>query len=132
MNMISSCSIACTAALIYKYKKSLQGAVIGLVNGAILTSVAMVLWNYLITPIYLGIPRAVVTPLLMTFFLPFNLIKGGINAAITMALYKPVSQVLRVIMRVEREGSAAKNSAAVVAVSIAVILLCAGAVYFIF
>ena len=55
----------------------------------------MLLWNYLITPIYMGYPREAVVKLLVPAFLPFNLIKGGLNAAMTMILYKPVITALR-------------------------------------
>lgn len=41
------------------------------------------------------IPREAIVELLLPAFLPFNLIKGGLNAAITMLLYKPVVTVLR-------------------------------------
>ena len=53
------------------------------------------LWNYLIAPIYMGIPREAMAELLLPAFLPFNLIKGGLNAAITMLLYKPFVTALR-------------------------------------
>ena len=55
----------------------------------------MMLWNYLIAPIYMGYPREAIVELLLPAFLPFNLIKGGLNAAITMLLYKPVVVALR-------------------------------------
>ena len=55
----------------------------------------MMLWNYLIAPIYMGHPREEIAKLLLTAFLPFNLIKGGLNAGLTMLLYKPVVTVLR-------------------------------------
>ena len=50
----------------------------------------MMLWNYLVAPLYMGMPREDIAALLLPAFLPFNLIKGGLNAAITMLLYKPV------------------------------------------
>jgi len=55
----------------------------------------MLLWNYLITPIYQGVPRDVVAAMLPTVFLPFNLAKGGMNMAATLLLYKPVVTALR-------------------------------------
>ena len=55
----------------------------------------MMFWNYLIAPIYMGYTREAIVELLLPAFLPFNLIKGGLNAAITMLLYKPVVTVLR-------------------------------------
>ena len=44
----------------------------------------------LITPFYMGYPREAVVELLLPAFLPINLIKGGLNAGITMLLYKPI------------------------------------------
>lgn len=95
MNIISTCSFACTAAFIYKKKRTLSGAVIGLFTGTLLMIVVMLLWNYLIAPIYMGFPREAVAELLIPAFLPFNLIKGGLNAAFTFMLYKPVTTALR-------------------------------------
>ena len=95
MNIISSCSFACTAAFIYKRKHKLTGAMLGLFCGWSCQVVVMMLWNYLLTPIYMGYPREAVVELLIPAFLPFNLIKGGLNTAITMLLYKPVVTALR-------------------------------------
>lgn len=95
MNIISSCSFACTAAFFYKRKRRLSGAILGLFCGIGCQVAVMMLWNYLITPIYMGYPRQAVVELLLPVFLPFNLIKGGLNAAITMILYKPVVTALR-------------------------------------
>lgn len=95
MNIISTCSFACTAAAIYKHKKTLSGAVIGLVIGCVVQTGVMLLWNYLITPIYMGAPREAVAQMLIPAFLPFNLLKGGLNAAFTFLLYKPVTTALR-------------------------------------
>ena len=95
MNVISSCSFACTAAIIYNKKRKISGAIVGLFCGWGCMVLVMLLWNYLITPIYMGYSRAAVVELLIPAFLPFNLIKGGLNAAITMILYKPIVTALR-------------------------------------
>ena len=95
MNIISSGLFVCTASLVYRLRRTLGGAVLGLACGMVLMTGGMLLWNYLVTPLYMGIPRQAVTELLLPVFLPFNLLKGGINAALTMLLYKPVTQALR-------------------------------------
>lgn len=95
MNVISSCAFACTASAIYKYRRTLGGAVAGLVSGTLFTTVVMLLWNYFITPIYMGIPRQAVAAMLLPAFLPFNLLKGGINASLMLLIYKPVATALR-------------------------------------
>ena len=95
MNIISSCLFVCTASLIYHRKRTLSGAVIGLICGALLTTIGMVLWNYLITPLYMSVSRADVVSMLLPVFAPFNLLKGAINATLAMLLYKPLSSALR-------------------------------------
>ncbi|MBE6624621.1 MAG: ECF transporter S component [Ruminococcaceae bacterium] len=95
MNIISSCAFALPASVIYHKKRTFSGAVIGLCTGVVSMAVTMVLWNYLITPLYMGIDRSVVAGMLATVFLPFNLIKGALNASLAMLLYKPVVKAMR-------------------------------------
>ncbi|MCP1101464.1 riboflavin transporter FmnP [Aequitasia blattaphilus] len=95
MNVIATCGFSCVAAAIYKKKRTISGAVIGLVAGSICMTILMLLWNYLITPLYLGYPRDAVAAMLLPVFLPFNLLKAGINGAITLLLYKPIVTGLR-------------------------------------
>lgn len=95
MNIVQTLSFACTAAVIYKKKHTLSGTVIGLVSGWIISVFVMLLWNYLVTPLYMGYSREVVAEMLLPVFLPFNLLKGGLNASITFLLYKPVITALR-------------------------------------
>ena len=95
MNVVSSCSFVCIAAAIYQKNRTLKGAVIGLAAGIVSMTAVMILWNYLITPIYQGVPRSVIAGMLVPVFLPFNFVKGTLNAALTMLLYKPVVETLR-------------------------------------
>lgn len=95
MNIVSTCSFACTACVIYKKKRTLSGAVTGLVMGSLMMVLVMLLWNYLIAPIYMGYPREAVVKLLIPAFLPFNLLKAGLNAGFTFLLYKPIITALR-------------------------------------
>lgn len=104
MNIISSCAFAGTAGLIYKKKHTLTGAVIGLCTGWLFTAGIMMLCNYIITPIYTGLPRETVAGMLLPVFLPFNLIKYGINTAVTLILYKPIVTALRKAHLLPEEG----------------------------
>lgn len=80
MNILASCAFACVAAAIYKRKRTLHGAIAGLAAGVLSMVIVMLAWNYLITPIYMGYPREAVVELLLPAILPFNLLKGGLNA----------------------------------------------------
>lgn len=95
MNLISTCCFACTAALIYKKQRSLKGAVLGLLVGSVAMIGAMLLWNWLITPLYMGAPRETVKAMLLPVFLPFNALKAGLNTALILGLYKPLTTALR-------------------------------------
>ena len=123
MNVLSTCAFVCTAAFIYQRNKTIKNAVIGLVVGVLLMTALMLLWNYLITPIYMGQPREFVATLLIPAFLPFNLIKGGINATLTVLLYKPIVNALRRAKLVEPSGGKGGKSKIGVAIVAAVLLV---------
>ena len=95
MNLLSTCSFACVAAVIYKKKHNLHGAVLGLLCGSVVMVGVMLLWNWLITPLYMGGTREAVEAMLLPVFLPFNALKAGLNSAFVLALYKPLTGALR-------------------------------------
>ncbi len=125
MNIISSCSFAFTASLIYKKKKTLSGAAIGLLAGCIVMTGVMLVWNYCITPLYMGYPREAVAELLLPAFLPFNLLKSGLNAAFTFLLYKPVVGALRKTHLIpESSKEKTKANIPMIIISAVIILTC--------
>lgn len=96
MNLLSTCTFACTAAWVYKRKHTAKGALWGLLIGSVAMVATMLLWNYLITPLYMtGTSRSDVAGMLIPVFLPFNLLKAGLNSAFILALYKPLVTALR-------------------------------------
>ncbi len=95
MNVLATCSFCCTAAFVYKKQHTKKGAVLGLLLGVAALTIVMLLWNYLITPLYMRVERDVVKDMLVPIILPFNLVKGGLNMALILVLYKPVVTALR-------------------------------------
>jgi len=95
MNVLSTCAFALPASVMYHRNRRLRGAALGLTLGVALMTAVMLAWNYIITPLYMNVPRSVVTGMLIPTFLPFNLVKGGLNAGITMLVYKPLAGALR-------------------------------------
>lgn len=112
MNLISTCAFSCTAAFIYKRKHTLGGAVSGLAVGGVFMVILMLLWNWLITPLYMGVERSVVEGMLLPAFLPFNTLKAGLNSALVLLLYKPLVTGLRKTGLVETGSSQSGNSKA--------------------
>ena len=110
MNLLSTCSFACMAAYIYKRQHTLKGAVIGLSLGSVGMVIIMLLWNWLITPLYMGVSRNVVEGILLSAILPFNLLKAGLNTALTLVLYKPLVTALRRAGLAEQRKETANTS----------------------
>ena len=95
MNLISTCAFSCTAAIIYKKRHTMAGAIWGLGLGSVTMISVMLLWNWLITPLYMGVSREAVAGMLLPVFLPFNLLKACLNSAFFLMLYKPLVGALR-------------------------------------
>ncbi len=110
MNILSSCAFAGTAAFVYTRRHTLRGAICGLLAGTVLMTLFMLLWNYIITPMYMGMPREAIVKMLPTVFLPFNAFKGGLNAALTLLLYKPLMRALRLAHLVPEDDAARKGT----------------------
>ncbi len=95
MNVLSSALFVCPAAFLYQRKRNLKSAVLGLLCGALLMTGGMLLWNWLVTPWYMEMPRQAIVELLLPAFLPFNLFKAALNGVLTVLLYKTVVTTLR-------------------------------------
>ena len=124
MNLLSSCAFACTAAWVYRKKRTISGAVLGLSVGVVIMTVLMLLWNYLITPIYMIMPRESLAEMLIPVFLPFNLLKGGLNMAITLLLYRPLVTALRKTGLVEQGTGQKKMKPGILLVGLLLLATC--------
>lgn len=94
MNVMSTCAFACVASSIYRKRKTAKSALLGLACGCVSMAIVMLIWNYWMAPLYLGASQEAVSQLLLPAFLPFNLIKGSINALLTFILYRPTFAAL--------------------------------------
>lgn len=123
MNFVGSAAFAGTASLVYKYRKSLYGAFFGLLCGIAVMTGVMIFMNILITPLYMKTSRETVYALIPSLLLPFNLIKGFLNSALTCLLYKPLSEALKGIGMLPKTDSFRfdKRSALVLAISVIVV-----------
>ena len=113
-NFIMGCSFFLPAAIIYKFRKSMLNAIIGMIVGIVsLTVVSSLLNYYLMLPLYanvFGMPMETLIGMgtkinpsitdLRSFILiavvPFNLFKGLLSSIVVFFLYKRISPVLHV------------------------------------
>ena len=131
MNFASSACFAFTASLIYKLKRSLNGAIIGIFASVITTTALMMLLNIFVTPIYMGVSRDAVIELLPTLLFPFNLAKAMMNAAITMLIYKPVSAAMKRAHLIKGNVDLRFNKQSIIMLSIGVATLAAAIIIFV-
>ncbi|AXX65569.1 MAG: ECF transporter S component [Lactobacillus sp.] len=94
MNVIAAICFVLPPVIAYSKKKKTKNLIIGLIVGIIMLTISMLLWNYLLAPIFFGYPRSQVVGMLIPIILPFNLIKGGLNSLFVLILYKPIVKAL--------------------------------------
>lgn len=128
MNFLSSATFVIFAGTIYKYKRTFTGAIIGVISSILGVCVVMSVANILITPLYIPtVDTKAVIAMIPTLLLPFNFCKALINAAATVAIYKPVRGVLKkakVVINTEKQVvTNSKKSIAVFAISAIVIII---------
>ena len=95
MDAISGIAFAGTCGFIYKFKRTLNGAVVGLLTAVAFMTAVMLCFNLIITPKYMGVEVSQVASMIPTLFLPFNLIKGLVNMGLTLILYKPLTTAFK-------------------------------------
>ena len=113
-NFVTGCAFVLPAALIYKHKKSLKNALVGLAFGTLsLVIVGAAMNYYILVPTFselyhlpleniVAMGTAVnasisdLKTLIIFAVMPFNLLKSVACSAVTLLLYKRVSKILHI------------------------------------
>ena len=130
MNVLSTLSLSVTASLIYKYKRNMLGAVIGLISGVFAVTAIMMLANVFITPYYMGVERSVVVSKIPTLLLPFNLTKATLNASVTLLIYKPIVTAMRRAGVIRSSGNYKPGKTMIVVTVIAAVIIAVSLIVF--
>lgn len=108
-NFAIGCAFVVPASLIYKYKKTVHGAIVGLAVSIVCMAIIGGLMNYFVMlPMYgvgdvkcAGLGKAISNlitdkkTLVLYSIVPFNLIKGFIDSFITLLVYKKLSEFIK-------------------------------------
>lgn len=94
MNILVVAGFILPAAIVYRRSRTFKSGVVGLVLSAIAATVMAILGNLVITPMWLGVPLDAVVAMILPILTPFNLIKAGINAVLTLIVYKSISNLI--------------------------------------
>ena len=118
------------SSAIYSKYRTIKGGWAGLAAGSVSAVAVMLVLNFLLTPVYTGMPREEVAKLLLPAILPFNAIKCVLNSALVILIYKPVVKILRRsgIAQI-REGKEQGKNPRVIVAAVFVIAVCALAVF---
>ncbi len=96
MHFIASGVLIITADLIYKkLGKNTKSLLIGLVCATAAMTVVMIPLNLIFTGIFTGAGVKAVVSMLIPAIIPFNLLKAGINCAITFIIFLPLKKILK-------------------------------------
>ncbi len=90
MNVLSSLAFGCTASAVYITRSDAKNALLGLIMGTACMAVMMAACNLVMAPWYLGIDTAAVVKLMLPVILPFNVLKGLMNSAAAMLIYRSI------------------------------------------
>ena len=94
MNILVVTGFILPAALVYRRSRTFKSGVVGLVLSAVAATVMAILGNLVITPMWLGVPLDAVVAMILPILTPFNLEKAGINAVLTLIVYKSISNLI--------------------------------------
>ena len=94
MHVLATGSYVLVCGFIYKRHKTRKTAILGLAAGVVTMAIVMCGCNLVFTPIFMGQPMQAVMEMLVPVIIPFNLLKGGINALVTYIVYKPISRTV--------------------------------------
>lgn len=94
MNILVVIGFVVPASLVYQHGRTLPRAIIGLIASVVCAVIMAIVGNLVITPTYLGVPMDAVIAMILPILVPFNLAKGIINAVLTLAVYKSISNLI--------------------------------------
>jgi riboflavin transporter FmnP len=95
MHVIATGTLVTVSSLYYKKHKTHKGAIISLLLGCLSMTLVMIPVNLFVTTRYWGVPFEVVSALLPTVIIPFNLIKSAANSLVVLIIYKTLRKVIK-------------------------------------
>lgn len=133
MNFFGSATFSIVASLIYKYKKTLVGGIIGLVAAVFSMTAIMLLANIVVTPFFMKSSTEEVIKMIPTILLPFNFLKALANAGLVIGFYKPISNALKAVGAIRRrEDEKLKFDKTTVILLCCAVLISAAAIFVMF
>ena len=128
MDFLSSAAFTLTASIVYKYKKTYNGAIFGLGLSVVVTTAVMILLDIFIIPLYTGATRDIVISMIPGVLLPFNFAKTLMNSALALLLYKPTINAMRMahlVPKKEHKTAFTKSSLLTIIISAAALIVAA-------
>lgn len=93
MNIVATLCFVWPAAVIYKRKHTMAGAIIGLIVGIVCATLGSIVSNLTIGVWFWYGSADAILPM-MPMVLLFNVIKASLNAVLTLIIYKSISNII--------------------------------------
>ncbi|MDL2233743.1 ECF transporter S component [Ruminococcaceae bacterium OttesenSCG-928-L11] len=94
MHVVATGAMVIAVGNIYKLgKQKMYNAALALLAGVVVMTVAMVGMNLVVTPRFMNVPVEKVKAMILPIFIPFNLLKAGINSFVAFGLFKVVQKI---------------------------------------
>lgn len=96
-NFITNGVFVLTAGMFYKYNRTRKGALIGMLTGVVIMTLASIASNlFIMFPLYMpSVPFSAKLSLALKIVTPFNIAKGIVISIITYLLYKRITPILK-------------------------------------
>ena len=131
MNIAGSAAFVGVAGLIYKYKKNIAGATIGVLLASAVMTAVMIGLNVAITPFYMHRPREIVIGMIVPMLLPFNVVKSIFNGALVLIIRQPIMGAMQTAGVLNQPLSQEKKGVKIAVVVSAAVFAVAAVAYFV-
>ena len=95
MHIIASGALVLLVGLIYGKSEKFSRLILGMALGVIAVVVLMIPLNLIFTVYFNGVPASVVQDMIVPVIIPFNLIKAGVNAVLTVILFRVLMPIFK-------------------------------------
>lgn len=94
MAILATVTLVVPAVLVWKRSQDTKGLVAGMVLGSVISIVACVLGNLVVTPLYTAVSVEDVMAMIVPILVPFNLIKVALSCVVTALVRKPIQKLI--------------------------------------
>ncbi len=95
MHILATGSFVLVFGLLRRKNKSVKWTIVSALIGVATWVVVMILFNLILTPVFMGLTTKEILPFILPSILPFNLIKSASNVGMGIVLYYSLNKLVK-------------------------------------